>query len=102
MGDVVIGDAKICGSAQRRHRGAVLQHGSVILARSPHAPELPGIAEVAGQAWEAGEVIAEWGRAIGRTVGLALEPDALLPAEIQAAERLEQEKYAHVDWTARR
>ena len=46
-GDVLLSDVKIAGSAQRRCRGAVLQHGSVLLARSPAAPELPGLAEVA-------------------------------------------------------
>jgi lipoate-protein ligase A len=102
VGDVLLGDSKICGSAQRRHRGAVLQHGSMLLARSSHAPELSGIAEVAGQTCEPGEVITNWSRAIGQSVGIALEPDVLLPAEIEAAGRLEREKYAHVDWTARR
>ena len=34
-GDVLLGAAKIAGSAQRRSRGAVLQHGSVLLRRSP-------------------------------------------------------------------
>ena len=45
-GDVLLSDVKIAGSAQRRRRGAVLQHGSVLLARSAAAPELPGIAEL--------------------------------------------------------
>ncbi len=33
-GDVLLGEHKIAGSAQRRRRGAILQHGSVLLARS--------------------------------------------------------------------
>ncbi len=47
-GDLLVGPHKVAGSAQRRHRGAVLQHGSVILARSKFAPELPGLADLAG------------------------------------------------------
>src|SRR5437667_329111 len=47
-GDIILGDAKIVGSAQRRRRGAVLQHGSVLLSRSDFALELPGIAELRG------------------------------------------------------
>lgn len=46
-GDVVIGRSKIMGSAQRRHAGAMLQHGSLLLARSPHAPSLQGLEQVA-------------------------------------------------------
>ena len=37
---------KILGSAQRRYRGAVLQHGSLLLKRSLSAPELPGIGDL--------------------------------------------------------
>ncbi|MEX2138154.1 MAG: lipoate--protein ligase family protein [Pirellulales bacterium] len=42
-GDVLLYGWKIAGSAQRRQRGAVLQHGSILFERSPCAPELPGI-----------------------------------------------------------
>ena len=48
VGDVLVGDAKIAGSAQRRRRGAVLQHGSILLQTSPQAPELPGIEQLTG------------------------------------------------------
>ncbi len=41
--DVVHGEYKVVGSAQRRRRGAVLQHGSVLLNASKYAPDLPGI-----------------------------------------------------------
>lgn len=46
--DIVIGGRKIVGSAQRRRRGAVLQHGSILLRTSSHAPEFPGIRELTG------------------------------------------------------
>ncbi len=45
-GDVVCHHQKILGSAQRRGRGAVLQHGSLLVSRSHHAPQLPGVAEL--------------------------------------------------------
>jgi lipoyl(octanoyl) transferase len=44
-GDVLLGPAKIVGSAQRRRRG-LLQHGAILLAASPFAPVLPGIREL--------------------------------------------------------
>ncbi len=40
--------AKIMGSAQRRGRGALLQHGSLLLSSSRFAAELPGVLELAG------------------------------------------------------
>ncbi len=33
--DLRVGDRKLCGSAQVRHHGAVLQHGSILLTRLP-------------------------------------------------------------------
>lgn len=48
--DIVIENHKIVGSAQRRRQGAVLQHGSLLLAASTHAPELPGVLEITGTA----------------------------------------------------
>ena len=45
--DILFEGNKIVGSAQRRRRGAVLQHGSVLLARSSGTPELPGLCDVA-------------------------------------------------------
>ena len=42
-GDLAVGGSKIAGSAQRKLRGALLQHGSILLRRSPSDPELPGV-----------------------------------------------------------
>jgi lipoyl(octanoyl) transferase len=41
-------DWKILGSAQRRSRGALLQHGSLLLQKSTAAPELLGFHDAAG------------------------------------------------------
>ena len=45
--DIVGMGHKWVGSAQRRRGGAVLQHGSILLARSPVVPELIGLCDVA-------------------------------------------------------
>ncbi|QDT08556.1 lipoate--protein ligase family protein [Planctomycetes bacterium K23_9] len=41
--DLIVSGYKILGSAQRRAKNAVLQHGSLLLQASPFAPELPGV-----------------------------------------------------------
>ncbi len=46
LGDVVIGGAKVMGSAQRRSRGGLLQHGSLLLRCSEFAPSLAGLADI--------------------------------------------------------
>jgi lipoate-protein ligase A len=44
--DVVRGSHKVLGSAQRRRRGAILQHGSLLLQQSRFAPEFPGLLDL--------------------------------------------------------
>ncbi|MCA8989585.1 MAG: hypothetical protein KDA78_18200 [Planctomycetaceae bacterium] len=46
--DLLCKGHKILGSAQRRRKGAILQHGSLILSSSPRAPEIPGVLELSG------------------------------------------------------
>src|SRR5262245_14067916 len=55
-GDVLVGPAKVVGSAQRKQRGAVMQHGGILLATSPHTPSLPGIRELSGVAVDPAEL----------------------------------------------
>ena len=53
-GDVLLvdsaaaGDHKLVGSAQRRRRGSVLQHGSILWSTSRLAPEVCGFAQLSG------------------------------------------------------
>lgn len=44
--DLVLHGRKVLGSAQRRRRGAILQHGSLVLRASPSTPEVPGVSEL--------------------------------------------------------
>jgi lipoate-protein ligase A len=106
--DVVSGPAKICGSAQRRRRGAILQHGSLLLAASAQAPELPGLAELQpigerlGQMLEATQVARIWAKQIGARLLLELSAGQL-PAALEAsAAALAGAKYADSAWTRRR
>lgn len=41
--DLVAGHDKVVGSAQRRRKGAILQHGSILMGRSEYAPQFSGI-----------------------------------------------------------
>ncbi|MEZ6124461.1 MAG: hypothetical protein R3C49_14985 [Planctomycetaceae bacterium] len=51
--DIVIGYDKIVGSAQRRRKGSILQHGSILLKASELTPEVPGIHDLCSQFDEA-------------------------------------------------
>jgi lipoate-protein ligase A len=101
-GDVLFGQAKICGSAQRRRRGAVLQHGSLLLGRSPWAPEIPGIEELAGGRLAATELSAGWGNELASALGYVLESSQISAEEREAADTLRERKYAAELWNRRR
>ncbi|MEO1524935.1 MAG: lipoate--protein ligase family protein [Planctomycetota bacterium] len=47
--DLLISGYKVVGSAQRRARSALLQHGSILLRASESAPQIPGIFELTSQ-----------------------------------------------------
>jgi lipoate-protein ligase A len=101
-GDVLIGDHKIAGSAQRRYRTVLLQHGSILLERSDHAPELPGIAQLTGVTLSAGELSERWRERIARELDWTLRPEGLREREVALATQRVQTRYAHDAWTARR
>ncbi len=45
-GDILVGNDKVIGSAQRRGKQSILQHGSVLLKRSSFAPILAGLKDI--------------------------------------------------------
>jgi lipoate-protein ligase A len=94
--------AKIVGSAQRRRLGAVLQHGAVLLGASPLAPELTGVADVAGRTPSSVELTSALASPIGRALELDLRPQSIDGQLREIAQRLEREKYANRLWTERR
>lgn len=56
--DLIVNGYKVLGSAQRRTGQALLQHGSLLQAASPAAPQLPGLAELCGRTIGSGDLIA--------------------------------------------
>jgi lipoate-protein ligase A len=101
-GDVLIGGAKVVGSAQRKQRGALVQHGGILLAQSPHTPSLPGIAELSGVALSPKQVAEAAARELARATGWAIEPADWSPAERARIEQLRAEKYATPRWNMKR
>ena len=101
VGDVVCGAAKIAGSAQRRMRGAVLQHGSVLLERSDAAPELAALADL-GAAIGHEPLIASWAAALSDRLRLAFSRTSLSEDQQARAATLVRMKLGSRAWTAHR
>ncbi|MEZ6072397.1 MAG: hypothetical protein R3C10_19585 [Pirellulales bacterium] len=99
--DLVQGPRKIVGSAQRRRRGAVLQHGSILLGPSNFAPELAG-PDYCG-APPAPALLAEqlW-RELGEEFSWIVEPAQLSGEQLDRARRLSVERFGDASWTLRR
>ena len=101
-GDVVVDGHKIAGSAQRRSQGGLLQHGSLMLAQSVHAPELPGIRELAGIEISPAEFVRVWLPRLTSELNIHLQPDHLTDKENAAVDNLVSQRFANADWTLRR
>jgi lipoate-protein ligase A len=99
--DVCYRGTKIIGSAQRRRRGALLQHGSALLAESPHAPGIRGLADLAPALAE--RLHASTGVHLAREIAAGAAANVveaqLLPHETARAEELSATKYSHLKWT---
>jgi len=98
-GDVLVGEAKVAGSAQRRIRDAVLQHGSVLLARSALAPELPGLRDLGLTEAAEARMIDHWLEKLSGRLQLALRPAPLSDGDRSEIARLVEAKYAWPGWT---
>jgi lipoate-protein ligase A len=101
-GDVMLGNSKVCGSAQRRHSRAILQHGSLLLAQSDRASELPGIRELAGKSLPTSVVIGPWRLELATRLRLDLFPQGLSDAELARVRTLAVERYDTTRWNKRR
>ncbi|MBL9121999.1 MAG: hypothetical protein JNG90_00070 [Planctomycetaceae bacterium] len=99
-GDVLCAGFKIAGSAQRRYRGAILQHGSILLQRSEAAPELPGIADLTGVELSAAGLAHLWLPDLSEALGLECRPVELDPALRLRAAEWEAGRFGATEWTA--
>lgn len=100
--DVVVGDAKIAGSAQRRRAKAVLQHGSVLLCRTACAPQLAGIADLVGRPIAPSQLEEAWLARLSDDMNYEFQSSELTPKETSSARRIEQSRYLDPHWLERR
>jgi len=101
-GDVLVGPVKVAGSAQRRNQLAVLQHGSLLLARSQAAPELSGLEEIAGRSLAPEQVITAWLPRLSERLGLQWVEQTLSLDERDRAAQLVAEKHGSELWVRSR
>jgi lipoate-protein ligase A len=101
-GDLLLGSAKIVGSAQRRQRGALMQHGAILLAASPAATVLPGILELSGHRLAVAETVDAVTREFACKTGWDLQAADWTAAERQRIAELVTVKYTQDAWNRKR
>jgi len=94
-------DYKIVGSAQRRRRGAVMQHGSLLLNHSLLAPKILGLNEVMDNELNAEDILQCLPAEFGLQLGMDLQ-SSTASGWHQEAQRLLESRYASKSWTMRR
>jgi lipoate-protein ligase A len=101
-GDLLVEGHKVVGSAQRKMRGALLQHGGILLARSPHTPALPGIAELSGRSLSPEDVQAAVVTALGEATGWRIQASEWTEAEEAVREERIGSRYTRAAWNEKR
>jgi lipoate-protein ligase A len=99
--DIVVEGHKVVGSAQRRRRGAVLQHGSILLRRSEFAPDYPGLSDLARWPDPTVELEHQIGERIAAVLAATRFPGEFSASERELARELESSKYCHLAWVRR-
>lgn len=102
-GDLLISGSKVAGSAQRKMRGALLQHGSILLHRSEFAPMFAGICDAPGAPEFAPERLAHvLTKAFAADTGWELRPGEWTAEELARVPVISAEKYANREWNEKR
>jgi lipoate-protein ligase A len=102
-GDLVIEGSKIAGSAQRKMRGALLQHGSLLLRRSEFAPQLLGMNDFAQrEVFTPEELARRLVAKFAQEAGAVLQVGEWTHDEVARVQQIRAEKYANREWNEKR
>ncbi len=104
--DLTVSGYKVVGSAQRRVRGKILQHGSLLLGASCFAPQLPGVSEfdrvqLATEKMAPEKVAAHLMKKLGTKLGVHWSAETLSSEEQELSKVIRKSRFADPTWTAR-
>ena len=101
-GDVLLHDAKIIGSAQRRNKTHVLQHGSILLRQSEFSPELPGILELVDVDLTSLSWVKDWLEKLTLRLQCQLTKHSLSHDQLKVAHKIEIDRFLNPNWLHKR
>ncbi len=101
--DLVLSGYKILGSAQRRTKHAVLQHGSLLLSASRFAPQLPGINNLAARGMSLEQICDRLPDRVAGQIGVSRWRSGVISdSERARAAEISSERFANPNWLGRR
>lgn len=101
-GDLLACGAKVVGSAQRKQKGALLQHGGILLQQSEYTPQLPGLRELTGVQITPEQVANLVTERFATDTGWELVPVQWSVEELARRKQLATEKYGSSEWNLKR
>ena len=101
-GDLVVDGSKVLGSAQRRLKHSLLQHGSLLFKQSEFTPELPGLLELSGKHFQLEVFAQRMSKALGDALGFEFSRSILTEGEAALAKELEMATFGSLMWTQKR
>ena len=98
-GDLIFSGQKVVGSAQRRSKTALLQHGSILWERSEFAPQLAGINDLAEQVIDTVQFAEAFVTRLSSRLELSMQRQEMADCERDAASKILAEKFDNESWT---
>ena len=101
-GDIVIKGHKVVGSAQRRIKKSLLQHGSILQKSSESAPNLKGIADLSNFALPPEELSKRIAARVFKCLRVQPFEGTLEASEVEAAKRAHSLQFNSEQWNLQR
>ena len=101
-GDLICDGYKVVGSAQRRSKQAVLQHGSILLETSEFAPQLPGIQNLTNKKIDAAHFTNRFVTSLCENLKFTANPCSLSDREQEIANKYLAKRFDNDIWNIHR
>jgi lipoate-protein ligase A len=102
VGDIVCQGHKVGGSAQRRLKNALIQHGSLLLSQSRFAPELPGLRELSDVVVNEADLVRHVTEMLAVSLSVEFSTGNLDEAEKSRSSEIVDEKFGSLSWLNKR
>ena len=100
--DLILNGYKVVGSAQRKSKASILQHGSLLLNASQCAPELPGVNDLLNYSLQLDDVVEAVLRSLSSGMGLRFHEKDFTAEELERARSIGEARFNRQSWLLRR